>query len=145
MAARLVSRNYAWLSSTAVLLLGVYSASALASNGFDTQCNEATDELPAVEIPAPSLTIKVVDHGLTSAAAEMDAAAAEPSDASVAVAATALTDVITETSTENAAEKVGAKEVVNSNDEPPGTALRLPGVSESDFLRFRRQMYRTDI
>ena len=142
MVARVVSRNYAWLSSITVLL-GICSASALASNSFDTQCNDATNELPAVEIPAPSLTLEVVDHGLTSAAADMAAAAAEPGDASVAAAA--LADVTTETSIENAAEKVGAKEVANSDAEPPGTALRLPGVSDADFLRFRRQMYRTDI
>ena len=142
MAARVVSRNFAWLSSI-VVLLGFCSASALASNSFDTQCNEATNELPAVEIPAPSLTIEVIDHGLTSAAADMNAAVAEPIDASVAAAA--LADVTAKTSTENAAEKVGAKELAGSDDEPPGTALRLPGVSDSDFLRFRRQMYRTDI
>ncbi len=143
MAARLVSSNYAWLNSIAVLLLGVSSASALASNSFETQCNEAVHELPAVEIPTPSLTIEVVDHGLTSATADMNAPTAEPGNASVAAAA--MADVISETSTENAAEEVSAEEAANSDAEPPGTALRLPGVSDSDFLRFRRQIYRTDI
>lgn len=143
MAARLVSPNYAWLNSIAVLLLGVSSASALASNSFETQCNEAADELPAVEIPTPSLTIEVVDHGLTSATADMNAPTAEPGNESVAAAAMAV--VISEASTENAAEEVSAEEAANSDAEPPGTALRLPGVSDSDLLRFRRQMYRTDI
>jgi len=141
--ARLVAPKYALLSGTAVLLLGVWNVNALASNGFDTHCTEASNELPAAEIPAPSLAIKVAEHGLSSAAADMDAPVAEPGSESVA--SPALAGVTTEPPTDEEKEPQGAKESTNTARELPGTALRLPGVSDADLPRFRRQMYRTDI
>ncbi len=92
--------------------IGVWSTSALASNGFDTNCEGVTDELPAPEIPAPSLTIKVADHGPSTADAD---------------------------------EEAGSDETANTVNVPLGTVLRLPGVSDEDLPRFRRQMFRTDI
>ena len=143
MTARLVTPKYALLGGTAALLLGAWSVSALASNGFDSHCVEATNELPAPEIPTPSLNIEVAEHGITRASADMDApAAASHSDSSVLPA---LADVATKTSSDAVEEQSGADESASTTSERPESALQLPGVSEADLPRFRRQMYRTDI
>ena len=127
MKARLVAPKYALISGTATLLFGAWSGSALASNGFDAHCAESNDALPAPEIPAPSLTIEVAEHGSESAVSP------------------ALADVTKKLSTDNLDEQAGADESSDTNTQPPGSALRLPGVSEANLPRFRRQMYRIDI
>jgi hypothetical protein len=141
--ARLVAPKYALLSGTAALLLGAWSASALASNGFDTQCTEANDALPAPKIPAPSLTIEVTEHGLTIASAHMDAP--EAKSGSKSAVSPALADVTKQLSTDDLDEQAGTDESAGTNTQPPGAALRLPGVSDANLPRFRRQMYRIDI
>ncbi len=143
MKARLVAPKYALIGGTAALLFGVWSGSALASNGFDAHCTESNDALPAPKIPAPSLTIEVAEHGLTFASADMDATAAKPG--SEPAVSPALADVTKKLSTENLDEQAGADESFDTNTQPPGSALRLPGVSEANLPRFRRQMYRIDI
>ena len=143
MTARLVAPKYALLGSTVALLLGAWGTSALASNGFDTHCTEADDALPAPKIPAPSLTVEVAEHGLTIASAHMDAPAAKPSNESAV--SPALADVTKNLSTDDLDKQADADESTGSNTQPPGPALRLPGVSDENLPRFRRQMYRTDI
>lgn len=143
MTARLVAPKYTLLSGTAALLLGAWSASALASNGFDTHCTEANDALPAPKIPAPSLTIEVAEHGLSIASVHRDAPAAK--SGSKSAVSPALADVTKQLSTDNLNEQAGADESVGTNTQPPGAALRLPGVSDANLPRFRRQMYRIDI
>ena len=143
MTARLVAPKYTLLSGTAALLLGAWSASALASNGFDTHCTEANDALPAPKFPAPSLTIEVAEHGLTIASVHMDATAAK--SGSKSAVSPALADVTKQLSTDDLDEQAGADESAGTNTQPPGAALRLPGVSDANLPRFRRQMYRIDI
>lgn len=125
------------------LLFGLSCSSAFASNGFKSDCDELNDALPAVEVPTPSLTIRVVDHGLTDSAADMKAPASDP--AVEKVTSPALAEVaevkLSDSSESGSAEKDDA---IPANDLPE-TALRLPGVAEKDQPRFRRQMYRTDI
>ena len=143
MPTRLETPKNALLGATVALLLGAWSVSALASNGFDAHCAEATNELPAPEIPTPSLNIEVAEHGMTQAASDMHAPeAASRSESSVLPA---LADVPTKSSNDAAEEQSGADESANTAIEPSGTAIQLPGVSEADLPRFRRQMYRTDI
>jgi len=141
--ARLVAPKYTLLSGTVALLLGAWSASALASNGFDTHCTEANDALPAPKIPAPSLTIEVAEHGLSIASVHMDATAAK--SGSESAVSPALADVTRQLSTDDLNEQAGADESVGTITQPPGAALRLPGVSDANLPRFRRQMYRIDI
>ena len=143
MTAQLVTPKYALLGGTAALLLGAWSASALASDGFDSHCTEATNALPAPEIASPSLNIEVVEHGMTRAADNMDAPAAESNSDSSALPA--LAGVATESSSVAVEEQAGAEESANTANKPAESALQLPGVSEAALPRFRRQMYRTDI
>ena len=143
MIARLVTPKHALLSGTAAVLLGAWSMSALASNGFETICSAAARALPAAEIPVRSLTIEVVEHGLTSAAADMDAPTAE--SVSEAVVSPALANVTTKSLGDAVEKQVGLDETAGTASELPGSALQLPGVSQANLPRFRRQMYRTDI
>ena len=129
----------ALLGSAATLLLGGWCSSVLASNDVTAEC----EALPAVEIPAPSLTIRRTDHGLTESAADMKDAATEPS--SEEVSSPALADAASTKSTDSTDTEAEADENAVPVSNPPETALRLPGVSEEDQPRFRRQMYRTDI
>lgn len=129
--------------SATALLLGLSCSSAFASNGFKSDCDEVNDALPAVEIPKPSLTLRVVDHGLTDSAADMKDPASDPTVEKITSPALAeVADVnLNDSSETNSAEE---EDAVPVNDLPE-TALRLPGVSEKELPRFRRQMYRTDI
>jgi hypothetical protein len=140
---RFSKSKFALTGGITALLLGLWTIPALASSGFTTHRSEVTAELPSPEIPRPSLNIKLVDHGLIEAAADMKAPAAEPADEEVP--APALAKVKTTSSTEEVEEDVADENVAIPVSDPPGTALRLPGVSEKDQPRFRRQMNRTDI
>jgi len=141
--ARLVAPKHALLGSTVALLLGAWSMSAFASNGLDTHHTEADDALPAPKIPAPSFTVEVAEHGLTIASVHLDAPAAKPGNDSAV--SPALADVTKKPSTDDLDKQADADESTGSNTQPPGPALQLPGVSDANLPRFRRQMYRTDI
>ena len=129
--------------ATSTLLLGLACSSAIASNGFTLDCDEVNEALPAVEIPTPSLVIRAVDHGLTDSAADMKDPASDPG--AEKISSPALAEVA-DVSLDDSSESSSAEEddAVPVNDLPE-TALRLPGVSEEQQPRFRRQMYRTDI
>lgn len=127
----------------AAVLFGLSCSTAFASNGFKSDCDEVNDALPAIEIPSSSLTIRVVDHGLTDSAADMKDPASDP--AAEKVTAPTLTEVA-DVKLSDSGESISAEtdDAVPVNDLPE-TALKLPGVAEEDQPRFRRQMYRTDI
>ena len=129
--------------ATSTLLLGLACSSAFASNGFKLDCDEVNETLRAVQIPTPSLVIRAVDHGLTDSAADMKDPASDPSVEKISSPALAE---VADVSLNNSSESSSANEddAVPVNDLPE-TALRLPGVSEKEQPRFRRQMYRTDI
>lgn len=126
-----------------VLLLGLSCSTVFASNGFKSDCDEVNDALPAVEIPTPSLTIRLVDHGETDSAADMKDPASDPAIEKVTSPALAeVADVKLNDSSESSSTETDDAIPVN---DLPETALSLPGVAEKDQPRFRRQMYRTDI
>ena len=143
MAKQLHKSGRIFAGATTTLLLGLACSSAFASNGFKLDCDEVNETLPAVEAPTPSLVIRTVDHGLTDSAADMKDPASDPGVEKISSPALAE---VTDVSLNNSSESSSADEddAVPVNDLPE-TALRLPGVSEKEQPRFRRQMYRTDI
>ncbi len=141
MTAPMERSKFALTGGTTALLLIVCYSSAFASNGFKTHCSEATDQPPTPELPAPSLNVQIVDHGLIEFAADMKAPATEPGAEKITSPALAEVATSTADSETNKQDKISAV----SDSDPLGTALRLLGVSEEDQPRFRRQMYRTDI
>ena len=125
----------------AALLLAGWCLPGLAATGVDIECPESerdsklvvTDvELPQLEIPL--LRIDVADHGVDSSA-NIEAEIIDPPLASPAASATGDEDENT-----NDVDEADA-----THSEAAPTATRLPGVSETDQPRFRRQMYRIDI
>jgi hypothetical protein len=125
------------------LLLGLACSSAFASNGLTINCDEVSESLAAIQIPTPSLTIITVDYGLTDSAADMKDPASDPAAEKLTSPALAeVADVNLNDSSESSS--ANEDDAVPANDLPE-TALKLPGVSEEDQPRFRRQMYRTDI
>lgn len=131
-------------SATAALLLALSCSSAIAADAIKSACDKISDAPQGVEISDQSLSIKLVDHGPTDSAADMKAPARDPAVEelrSPALTAEAADTSLTEGEDSSAAETDAA--VVA--DDLPETSLRLPGVSEKELPRFRRQMYRTDI
>ena len=80
------------------------------------------------------MTIDVADHGLDSSA-DIQEQIVEVPLAGPAVPSTDADD----------AAVPEVDEAETPINETPPTATRLPGVSETDQPRYRRQMYRTDI
>ena len=143
MVTRLVPSKNALLSGSGItaLLLTAWCAPSLAATGVDVECPEserqhklvaADIELP--QLVVPSLKIDVADHGVDSSAA-IDDEIVDPPLTSPAVSSG---DEDHDTSTD-------VKEADATLDDAAPTATRLPGVSETDQPRYRRQMYRTDI
>lgn len=135
-------RGFSVSVATAVLL-GLSCSAAFASNGFKSDCDEVSDALPAVKIPTPSLTVRVLDHGLTNSAADMKDPATDPADETIS--SPALAEVAEVKLNDNAEPVVTDDDDALPANNLPETALVLPGVSEQQLPRFRRQMYRTDI
>lgn len=135
--------KFALAGATSALLLGLACAPSFASQGFKSDCVEMNEAPSSIELPARSYVIRHVDHGLTDSAADMKDPAGNPIDEKVN--SPALADV-SDGSRDNAADTdAEEKEVSVPSDDLPESAVRLPGVSEEDYPRFRRQMYRTDI
>ncbi len=136
-----LGRSIAGAVTALLLMLSV--SSALASNEFKPECDEFTDAVPDVEISTRVLTIRVTDHGLSSSAADMKDSASDPADEKVV--SPALAEVV-EVKLSDGSETSSVEEDDSAPvSDLPETALKLPGVSERDQPRFRRQMYRTDI
>lgn len=130
--------------ATAALLLGLSCSSAIAADGIKSDCDRINDAPQGVEISTRSLYIKLVDHGPTDSAADMRAPATDPATeklTSPALAADAAETNLTDSEDSRSTEA----DTAVAADDLPESALRLPGVSEKDLPRFRRQMYRTDI
>ena len=128
-------------SGLAALLLTAWCAPTIAATGVDIECPESEREqklaLTDVEIPElviPALKIDVVDHGVDSDAS-IDDEIVDPPLTSQAVSSSESSD--------DTATDIDDADVAPEESAP--TATRLPGVSDTDQPRYRRQMYRTDI
>ena len=124
----------------AALLLLNWCLPGLAATGVDVECPETEREsnfVTAVELPTlaiPSLQIDIAEHGVDSSA-NIEAEIVDPPLASPAAN--------TGSDEDEAATDIEGADATRNETAP--TATRLPGVSETDQPRFRRQMYRTDI
>lgn len=128
-------------SGITALLLAAWCSPTLAASGVDVECPESERETGLVaadlEIPElviPSLAIDVADHGIDSAASIDE----EIVDSPLATQVISSGD-----ESEDSAPDIDEGDAPLDDAAP--TATRLPGVSETDQPRYRRQMYRTDI
>ena len=143
MTTRLVPSRKALLSGPGLvaLLLSGWCLPGLAATGVDVKCpeserekNRVVAEAESPRLAIPLLTIDVADHAVDSEA-DIEAEIVDPPLASPAVNTSSDSD-------ETANDVEDADGAIN---EAAPTATRLPGVSDTDQPRFRRQMYRTDI
>ena len=154
----------------ASLLLAVYCAPVLAASGVD--CDRASARLNSLDISDPDLTIAVADHGMASEPIDDAVYVVEGHERSLALAPemapradTILRRIFDESYTSaeldelQPASATDAKSIAelalppstgkastDSNDaDLPSLDADLPGVSDDETLRYRRQMFRTDI
>ena len=154
----------------ATLLLSLCCAPVSAATGVDVLCDRASNPLESLDIQPGQLAIDVVDHGvapaLPKALIETESEGGEPpeSDARFAPRAdTILRRIFDESYAESELDDLkpamtpDAKSIVEltvpadeeASDaegiEAPALDAELPGVPEEELLRYRRQMFRTDI
>lgn len=151
------------LSAIALAVLAVWINPAIASSGVDTLCDPSTAIVVSLEVPPAKLDIAVVDHGPANSVGAGGADAGQlrtlqPSDelilrrifdeprvpASDDAEPAGGDSLNAPLADENSSER---EDPATSGDvtEDGETVTRLPGVSEDELLRFRRQMYRVDI
>ena len=161
------------LSALLLLALGSAMSPALAATGADARCDQSVDSPQMSDVRDSKLTLEVVDHGVTKSVApgqlSIDSAI-EDGGATIHSAddpprvETLLRRIFDEpqlrapegTPAEEADERSAPFAVdksENGEDKTPAgprneandAAPRLPGVSGDELLRFKQQMYRTDI
>ena len=116
----LKSKVYSAPSSLALLLLLAWSGAAIGATDLETRCDQTVD---AKDMP-------------------------EPRPASYSIEVTSDSDNVDEMAAPMASEQgetVEESATKADSDESRETSARLPGVSEDDLIRFKRQMYRKDI
>ena len=114
------SKVYGAPSSLALLVLLAWSGAAIGATGVETRCDQS---VRASDMP-------------------------ETRPASFSIDVTADADHVDEIAAPMAAEQGETAEEASpkaKSDETSETSARLPGVSEDDLIRFKRQMYRKDI
>ena len=150
------------LSTLALFVLAAWSSSALAATGAETRCDQSVLSVDMPDESHSGLAIDVVDHGpaRSSGVIEQDPAddasgpqveillrrifdepQLRPVDADESENVEEMTAPLAVDQVETVEE---AAKKANS-DESSNTSADLPGVSADDLLRFKRQMYRTDI
>ncbi len=158
--------------SAATLLLGLLCGSAVAATGVATRCEVSAPELPEAMIVPPALTIDVADLGVPDladlASQQVPLESALPDALRLvppgALDKTPLVDTVHASSSDAGSDlptpppvagtKAGTDDLRSTHtvdQQPadllpaPGVSTKLPGVSETELPRLRRQMYRTDI
>ena len=129
------------ISATALLALGACFTPALASTGVSTHCDKTEKNRETLAVAEAELSVSVVDHSTT---ATMDTEEIPALNEAGIGNLAPLADTVTSkpTDQDDALEDVDAD---SENESPRPVSTRLPGVAEDDFMRLRRQMYRTDI
>ena len=159
------------LGALLVLALGASVSPALAATG--TNCDQAAESPPLPEPGTGALNFEVVEHAISGheapgrlsvdGSAESGGSGLE-TDPGPPRVETLLRRIFDETQLRapdflesdepeerNAPMAIDKPESVNSTSAAPGEAEdvvpgpRLPGISRDELLRFKRQMYRTDI
>ena len=152
---RSASENAAFIAAgtVALLLLGAWSAPSLAANAFTVHCEESCVELPNLEMSIDSLAAgpldltqrteivlqKVFEDDDVTFDASPDLKPLDTHD-KLPLASTEIAPAADTLDTGSRSENVSK----NSAD-ASATETAVPDVHDADLLRFRNQMFRTDI
>ena len=161
------------LSALLLLALGTTTSPALAATSADTRCDQSAKSPALADVPRANLTLEVVDHGVSESVVPGQTSvdsAIEPGGSSTPstderprvetllrrifdepqlrtpeIPETAESDERSAPFVVDKPEKVEKPAASVPDAETSDVAPRLPGVSSDELLRFKQQMYRTDI
>jgi len=127
-------------AATAALLVlaGLLSAPALATPTHGSRCADSHDA--TLDVPTTELTTTPVSHEFdTNAPTEPESPSADQLlkprfEATVR-------EIFADEEEDSEPEEVADED----NEEPAVLRIRVPGISDEDLVRFKRQMYRRDI
>jgi len=147
----IVASNLA--SVGALLLLGAWSVPSFGSSGLTVDCHESRAELPNLEVPMEPLSAGPLDLAPPGKAVlqrefeDDDDSLTTSSDLkpldtpnTPPLASTKTTPTQDTHNSSSRSENVGTRSTEGSIDE-----TTIPGITDVDLLRFRDQMFRTDI
>lgn len=160
------------VSAIFVLAVGAWANPALSATGADARCDQSIDAPPAAAIADTELTIQLIDHGTNTNDAHDEISPAETSvdlaPGSSLRSAEPRIDVMLRRIADEAQMRQPQMTGREQPDDPSGPltvektdavedpaaaintgqsdgASELSGLSEDEFLRYRRQMLRKDI
>jgi len=143
-------------SAALIVLAGICTAPALAATSTQIDCPEEATRA-TLSVPAHSLTPELVSNSIPAAPTANDERIAEIDEMETASsnsllaprAAAAIRDVFKSSHTPPMAGTDANPEPETDGDEntlpDSGMNTELPGVSDEDLLRYKKQMYRRDI
>lgn len=156
------------LGAAVALALGAWVQPSFAATATDARCDQSMDSLPMSPADDGKLAIRVIDHGTATAAAD-DALAAEetvadPADGSTGPRVEIMLrrifdeararqpnlpepEIVEDLSAPLAIDKTESIEEPAAvlEAEPADSPAERPDFSADELLRYRRQMFRTDI
>lgn len=143
-------------AGTALMLLaGIFTAPALAATQAQLPCLDATEA--TLEVPAQILGTEFANNEIPSVSFSDDETISEISEIGFASSSSllapraeaAIRDAFSAPHTAPIAGTEAKPEDESDDDENADTDLemnaKLPGISDDDFLRYKKQMYRRDI
>ena len=131
-------------NAAALLLAALMAAPAFAASEIDSQCDQVAG--PSLDIPLHEFNAEIVSHEVEADTSENDAADTPAQYLAPQVEATlrrAFEDPVrplVEPAPENEEDAI-----VESTGEDRVMKTRVPGVTDTELERYRRQMYRIDI
>ena len=127
-------------NTTATLLLllatSAFAAPALAAPDHDILCDEPHEA--TLDISAEELTALPVSHDINVPKKETDAETVSADQLLKPRFDATVQEIFAE-------DEEDLDESETDDEEPSALRIRVPGVSEEDLVRFKRQMYRRDI
>lgn len=154
------------LSAALVLVFGAWAHSSVAATDTDARCDQSMDTPPMSPAEDGNLALQVINHG-TAAAADtisVEETKAGPADGSTGPRVEIMLrrifdeararqpnlpkpEIMEDHSAPLAVDKTdGIEEPAAALEaEPADSAAELPGLSADELLRYRQQMFRTDI
>jgi hypothetical protein len=153
------------MSAAIVLVAAAMAHPSLAATGTDARCDQSMDTPPMSPTDDGNLAIQVIDHGTATAAAVQtvpveETAADSPKGPRVEIMLRRIfdeararqpglpePDVEHDRSAPLAVDKTDGVEEPTAvlEAEPADSGAELPGFSSDELLRYRQQMFRTDI